>query len=416
MKPNQLLRIVLLTALSCGCAKELPPEEPLRIGVLLPTDSNISQNVNGAAMVANVFNSLGGVLGRRVEILLRNSGLRPDIAREGARELVEEEGAVALVGGTTWFEYQGAYTIARDNGVPIIGHAGWPTFEEETADGYAFSVRPSMEMVFALSGRYAGTRCTRPALLSIPIEGTATSLVASFERESQEAGNAPVFVNDNTPFFLFDPDGLVPPLLDASPDCVFMFISSSSMAEWRTEWNARGGDPTTRWFIINEPLSRESLISADVDAEVVNGSFEITPPIVDTARPAWAEYRNRHLALYGSEPFYPWGAMLYDATALTLLGIESAGSTEGGAVSEAIARVSRFDGAGAAMERRFDSGELEAALTFVREGKDIDYRGVYNSMDFDPVTRRVEDRRVVITEVVDILTDERRQVDVVMQE
>ena len=79
--------------------------DPIKIGAVLPFSGGVElygeQAKLGLELAAADINAAGGILGRPVVLAFRDDGTRPNIATEAARKVVEEDGALAVVGPIT---------------------------------------------------------------------------------------------------------------------------------------------------------------------------------------------------------------------------------------------------------------------------------------------------------------------------
>ena len=114
----------------CGCTVpeeilRFEPEsrESVKIGLVLPlsgTDARQGKKMlAGARFAADCLNSRRGHFGRRVELIVEDSGS----TRSGAAAALERAvgaGAVGIVGGYSTVEAQGLTGIARDKRVPLV--------------------------------------------------------------------------------------------------------------------------------------------------------------------------------------------------------------------------------------------------------------------------------------------------------
>ena len=80
---------------------------------------------------------------------------------------------------------------------------------------------------------------------------------------------------------------------------------------------------------------------------------------------------------FGEGADKPFVDQTYDATFLTLLAIEKAGSTDRAAMAQALRDVASAPG------EKVGPGEWEKAKALLAEGKDIDYDGAGGNYDFD---------------------------------
>jgi len=75
---------------------------PIRIAVMLPLNSAMSDVANSALIGAQVaveeINSVGGYLGRLLELMVHDDQANPDIGFREAQNIIQREGAVATIG------------------------------------------------------------------------------------------------------------------------------------------------------------------------------------------------------------------------------------------------------------------------------------------------------------------------------
>ncbi|MFC3109038.1 ABC transporter substrate-binding protein [Undibacterium arcticum] len=113
-----------LTALglSGSAFAELPP---IKIGVIGPVTGKSSEDmgqsiVGGARVFLADINQMGGILGRRVELVERDDQAKPEVGVAMAKEMVEQEKVVAVVGfGNTGVALPSA-KVFQDAKIPLI--------------------------------------------------------------------------------------------------------------------------------------------------------------------------------------------------------------------------------------------------------------------------------------------------------
>ena len=77
--------------------------EPIRIGIIGPftsrSSSDMGESIRGGARVfESDLNQIGGVLGRKIELVERDDQAKPEIGVAMAKDLIEKEKVVAVVG------------------------------------------------------------------------------------------------------------------------------------------------------------------------------------------------------------------------------------------------------------------------------------------------------------------------------
>ena len=115
-------------ALACAAAVLLPSEvlakDPIKIGFPIPLSGPTAiygvPILKGAEMAVDEINAKGGVLGRKLELLSRDSKANADEAVRLARELIIKDNVDFLVGTLTSAEAPAVSTIAKENKIVFL--------------------------------------------------------------------------------------------------------------------------------------------------------------------------------------------------------------------------------------------------------------------------------------------------------
>src|SRR4051794_33689220 len=86
-----------------------------------PAGAAIAQGVNGMQAWVGDVNARGGVNGHKIRLIVKDSGSDPNVALSEVRACVENDGAVALVGGMATLTAGGFRSYLESKGVPSIG-------------------------------------------------------------------------------------------------------------------------------------------------------------------------------------------------------------------------------------------------------------------------------------------------------
>ena len=126
--------------------------EPVNIGVLAPVSESVAERA-GLAMLSSTnlargdIESVGGILGRKVNLVIGDTRGNPAVAREVAVEMITQDCVVGLVG--VYYSSVGLEIkeVAREYGVPVI--FAEPSSDEILSDRYdeVFRIGPSSRMV-----------------------------------------------------------------------------------------------------------------------------------------------------------------------------------------------------------------------------------------------------------------------------
>jgi branched-chain amino acid transport system substrate-binding protein len=115
-----------------GCAMAIGLSGPaladgpsIRIGVIGPLSSKSSEDmglsiVGGARVFLSDINLTGGILGRPIELVIRDDQAKPEVGVAMARELVEKEKVVAVVGFANTGVALPALKVFQEAKIPVI--------------------------------------------------------------------------------------------------------------------------------------------------------------------------------------------------------------------------------------------------------------------------------------------------------
>lgn len=97
---------------------------PIKVGVPLPLSGPAAlygePALKGAQLFVQELNAAGGVLGRKIELVVRDSKATPDEAVRVSREMILKENVDFLVGTLTSAEGPAVSTIAKENKIILI--------------------------------------------------------------------------------------------------------------------------------------------------------------------------------------------------------------------------------------------------------------------------------------------------------
>ncbi|MCF8779229.1 substrate-binding protein [Vibrio sp. IRLE0018] len=114
-----LLPWILLSLLSCS-----EPQPPVKIGAVLPLTGTFSvygeQAVKGAQLAVEQINAKGGVLGRPLELVIRDNATDPAKTVKYSRELILNEDVFALLGPVSSSSRYAMSEIATELRTPMF--------------------------------------------------------------------------------------------------------------------------------------------------------------------------------------------------------------------------------------------------------------------------------------------------------
>lgn len=121
---------------------------------------------------------------------------------------------------------------------------------------------------------------------------------------------------------------------------------------------------------------RDELLIENVGADALKTSF-FSSPTSPAENPAQKTLRDAFNTEYGEGADKAFVDQTYDATFLTLLAVEKAGSPDRSKMAAALREVATAPG------EKVGPGEWARAVALIKEGKDIDYDGASGTAEFD---------------------------------
>jgi branched-chain amino acid transport system substrate-binding protein len=117
----------LLAALAALTAAPAGAQEPIKIGALLAVTGPASflgaPEARTLEMLVEELNAKGGLAGRKVQLIVKDTGASPEKAISFAKQLIEEEQVFALVGPATSGETMAVKPIAEESRTLLLSCA-----------------------------------------------------------------------------------------------------------------------------------------------------------------------------------------------------------------------------------------------------------------------------------------------------
>lgn len=138
----------LATAFSCACLLAVPlapaaESGPLKIGALFsitgPASFLGAPEEKTARMLIEKLNASGGINGRKVQLIIKDTGASPEKAVSFARQLIEEEKVLAIIGPSTSGETMQIKGLCEENKTLLVSCAAAEVIVNPVAK-YVFKV------------------------------------------------------------------------------------------------------------------------------------------------------------------------------------------------------------------------------------------------------------------------------------
>src|SRR5262245_51849539 len=219
--------------------------QPIRIGELnsyKTFPAFLEPYRKGMELAVEQVNGAGGVLGRPLELVVRDDNGNAGDAVRVAEELVSREKVVLLMGTFSSAVGLAVADFAKPRKILFIGSE--PLSDKivwDNGNRYTFRLRPSTYMQTAMLVPDAAKLNKKRWAIVYPNYEYGTSATAAFRQQmiaSQPSGIE--FVEIAVPLGKIDAGPVVQALLDAKPDAIFSSLFATDLAKFVREGETRG--------------------------------------------------------------------------------------------------------------------------------------------------------------------------------
>ncbi|HSV19796.1 MAG TPA: ABC transporter substrate-binding protein [Casimicrobiaceae bacterium] len=234
----------LLAALM-GALPLLAHAQPIKLGELnsyKQFPAFLDPYRKGMELARDEINAAGGVLGRPLEIIIRDDNGTPGDGVRAAEELLSREGVTLLMGTFASNVGLAVADLARQRKVlflaaePLTDKIVW-----ENGNAYTFRLRASTYMQTAMLVPDAAKLGKKRWAIVYPNYEYGQTATATFKQQmaARQGGNVE-FVEQATPLGKIEPGPVVQALIDAKPDAIFSSLFGPDLARFVREGELRG--------------------------------------------------------------------------------------------------------------------------------------------------------------------------------
>ncbi|SDK73681.1 amino acid/amide ABC transporter substrate-binding protein, HAAT family [Arthrobacter sp. ov407] len=340
---------------------------PLKIGSLLPTTGSLAflgpPEIAGVNLGIKEVNDAGGVLGKPVQVVHRDSGdTKTDIATQSTTALLGQ-GVSAIVGAASSGVSKTVINQITGAGVVQFSPANTsPDFTAWDDKGLYWRTAPSDVLQGKVLGNYMATCGAQTVGMIVLNDAYGTGLAKNVQSAFEAAGGKVVaqeLFNEGDSQF----SSQVDKVLAAKPDAIALitFDQAKSIVPLMT---GKGVKPT-QIFMVDGNMSD---YSKDFQAGTLKGAQGTIPGTF-----AKDDFKKKLLTIDPALKDYSYSGESYDAVNLIALASEAAKSTKGTDIAAQLKAVS---------EGGEKCNTFPSCVTLLRNGKDIDYDGQSGPVSF----------------------------------
>jgi branched-chain amino acid transport system substrate-binding protein len=327
-------------------------QEKLKLGLVAAMSGQSAKSgeaiVRGLGIAADEINAKGGVLGRQIELLVRDDESNPAKGAIAARELVQREKVAALFGGLDTPVSIAIVPFANSAKVPFMGvwAAGTPITRNGAPENYVFRVSAVDELVDIALVDYAVAKhaAKKPGMI----------LINNAWGESNEAGlkkalHAKKIAYAGIEKFETNDVDVVPQLTrlrEAGADALFLVANVAPSSQVVKSLDRMGWDVpvVSHWGPAGGRFSELAGPSASKVHFIQTYSF--SGKLSAKGEAVLAALKKKHPEIKTLADVTPAVgiANAYDAMHLTALAIAKAGSVEGPKVRQGFYDIDTYDG------------------------------------------------------------------------
>ncbi|WP_033067508.1 ABC transporter substrate-binding protein [Thalassospira australica] len=365
---GKLSTILLSAALSTAVVAGAAAQDPVKIGMLQgftgPTESLVKPMALGGELAIQEVSDSGLLLGGREVVSVRGDSTCIDAAAASAAadRLVTSDGVHGINGATC----SGATTailnnVVRANGVVMISpSATSPALTEIEDDGYFFRTAPSDARQGQILAEILDRRGIKSAALTYTNndygKGLADAIQAAYEAKGGEITAVAAHEDGKA-----DYSAEIGTLASAGGEVLIVAGYLDQGGKGIIQASLDTGAFET--FILPDGMVGEAL--TDNFGDALDGSIG-TNPGTDSPGASMLAELAKDKGFKGDDPYVPEA---YDASALLLLAMQSAGSTDSAVYKDHVLKVANAPG------EKIYPGELAKALQILADGGEIDYVG-----------------------------------------
>ena len=372
------LALALLAATSVVVACGNDEGEALKIGFLADFSGPLAEFgpviQTGVDLAILHINEAGGVNGQDVIVITGDTRVDPTQGVEEARRVIDVEGVHALVGPlSSTVTLAVAESVAGPAGIPVISpSATSPALSVANDNGYLFRSTTSD----AAQGVVLAQLATDEGFDNVGVifrdDAYGQGLSDAFSTAFGGTATQVAYSADGQASYLAE-------LQQAARDGAEVLVAIGFPDEARLFIREALENDIFSKFLFVDGTKSQDLID-EIGAEFLNGSKGTAPGSgpATAANEAWSA---AYEAEYGELPSLPFVREAYDAVIAIALAAEAAGSTDGAAIRDQLARI------GAPGGTTFLPGPegIAAALEAVGNGDDINYEGAATTLDWNEV-------------------------------
>lgn len=341
---------------------------PIRIGVLIPLTGNTSQfgatMSKAAYLAAQDINNAGGVLGRKVEIIVEDDQSNPEAAVRAVRKLIDLDKVVAVCGSYASAVTSAIAPLCWESKTALLTSSGADSITKLPHQGYIFRTSPTVTLQGTRLGNFAVELGGKRVFFMGPQTPFAQTYIDIIGGIVSKAGGVPggLIYEDKKTSYRTEVDQA----LKTKPDVIVLggYVPDTAVVLKDLYRANFAGKRMGLSFGVNQKLVE------GVQKEVLEGTYSLVP----SAAVSSGTYKSL-VAKMNLDSLDTYSCQVYDHVNLIALAIAKGGSATGIVVRDNIRSISQ--GAKATVVENYpDAAKLLAAK------REVNYDGASGPCEF----------------------------------
>lgn len=349
---KKVLSHLLIAGIVCFAAASVNAQDTVKVGLVAALSGQSAKSgeaiTRGLTIAINEINASGGVLGRPIELISRDDESNPGKGLTAARELVQREGVVALIGGLDTPVSFAIVPFVNQMKVPFVGPwaAGTGITVNGAEENYVFRVSAVDEYVDEALTEYLVTRydAKKPGMILINNpwgESNERGLTKALEKRNMEHAGIEKFESTD-----IDVTPQLTRLKNAGADSLFLVANVAPSAQVVKSLDRMGWDVpiASHWG----PAGGRFTELAGPSGEKVHfiQTYSFAGEMDERGEQVFAALQKEFPEIETIADVTPAVgiANAYDAMLLLSASIEQAGSTDGPAIRQAMYEIENIQG------------------------------------------------------------------------
>ncbi|CAO3381571.1 ABC transporter substrate-binding protein [Azospirillum argentinense] len=332
--------VVLGGLLLTGIAASVPAQaqDTVRIGLVQPLTGSVAYNgksvVEGARLAVEDMNAAGGVLGKKIELIVEDGQCTPANSVNAVEKLVQKDKVVTLVGAFCSSATAAIMPVAQKYKLPLITGVSSKASLTEQGNPYFFRAAETDALMAEAFAKILANdlKLTKVAYIGVN-DDWGRGGVEEFSRDLTALGVKTVlteyFDHGATDFFT-----LLTKLRAAKPDGVFVAAETQDGSILVKQIREMGLD--TKVFGVGSWATADFI---NLTGEAAEGIHAAVPYASSMDTPRNQAFVQKYQAKYGIKPG-KYGAAGYNALNIAGQAIARAGGTDAEAIRAALAKTS----------------------------------------------------------------------------